>query len=267
MKYLVMECGISYAVVLDQQGKFLKVANLGYDVGQLVEDVIPFKEERGKVRKGRKVISILAAAACFCLVLLGAFQFLLSPYGTVRMQINPDVMISVNRWDYVIDVEGINEDGEELTEDYHFIGKKVDQVSDELADLAADRGFLEGGDRITLTVESEHENWKTATEDMLITELTIHFDSQIEIRTYEDMDDRETEHDGGGRTSSAPDEDGGSAGDGGQGKNVSSGDDDSNGDDDGDDDDGDDSDDDDGDDSDDDDDGDDGDDGDDDGDD
>ena len=248
MKYLVMECGLGYAVVLDQQGKFLKVANLGYDVGQLVEDVLPLKvkEERGKAGKGRKVISILATAACFCLVLLGAFQFLLSPYGTVRMQINPDVMISVNRWDYVIDVEGINEDGEELTEDYHFIGKKVGQVSDELADLAADRGFLEEGDRITLTVKSEHENWKTATEDMLITELTIHFDSKIEIQTYEDMDDRETEHDGGGQTSVTPNEEGGSAGDDSQGEGVSGSiDDDSNDDDNGGDDDDDDSDDDD----------------------
>ena len=41
MRYLVMECGFSYAVVLDQQGRFLKVANLGYAVGQTVDSVIP----------------------------------------------------------------------------------------------------------------------------------------------------------------------------------------------------------------------------------
>ena len=92
-------------------------------------------------------------------------------------------MISVNRWDYAVDVEGMNDDGEELVEDYHYIGKKVDQVSDELADRAVDQGFLKEGDQITLTVESEHEDWKTATEDLLITELTIHLDSSVEIRT------------------------------------------------------------------------------------
>ena len=30
MSYLVMECHTSYAVVLDEQGRFLKVANLNY---------------------------------------------------------------------------------------------------------------------------------------------------------------------------------------------------------------------------------------------
>ena len=183
MRYLVMECGFSYAVVLDQQGRFLKVANLGYAVGQTVDSVIPFQEERKKSRTSRRVIPVLAAAACLCLVFLGGFQYILSPYGTVRIQINPDVMISVNRWDYAVDVEGMNDDGEELVEDYHYIGKKVDQVSDELADRAVDQGFLKEGDQITLTVESEHEDWKTATEDLLITELTIHLDSSVEIRT------------------------------------------------------------------------------------
>ena len=134
MRYLVMECGFSYAVVLDQQGRFLKVANLGYAVGQTVDSVIPFQEEQKKSRTSRRVIPVLAAAACLCLVFLGGLQYILSPYGTVRIQINPDVMISVNRWDYAVDVEGMNDDGEELVEDYHYIGKKVDQVSDELAD-------------------------------------------------------------------------------------------------------------------------------------
>ena len=134
MRYLVMECGFSYAVVLDQQGRFLKVANLGYTVGQTVDSVVPFREEQKKSRTSRRVIPVLAAAACLCLVFLGGFQYILSPYGTVRIQINPDVMISVNRWDYAVDVEGMNDDGEELVEDYHYIGKKVDQVSDEPVD-------------------------------------------------------------------------------------------------------------------------------------
>ena len=30
MKYLVMECHPAYAVVLDEEGRFLKVSNLNY---------------------------------------------------------------------------------------------------------------------------------------------------------------------------------------------------------------------------------------------
>lgn len=40
MEYLVMECGLSYAVVLDQDGRILKVPNLGYTVGQSLKDVV-----------------------------------------------------------------------------------------------------------------------------------------------------------------------------------------------------------------------------------
>ena len=40
MEYLVMECGLSYAVVMDQDGRILKVPNLDYTVGQSLKDVV-----------------------------------------------------------------------------------------------------------------------------------------------------------------------------------------------------------------------------------
>ena len=40
MKYMVMECHPGYAVVLDEDRHFLKVANLRYEPGQMVTDVI-----------------------------------------------------------------------------------------------------------------------------------------------------------------------------------------------------------------------------------
>ncbi len=40
MKYIVMECHLSYAVLLDEEGHFLKAANRGYQVGQTVYDPV-----------------------------------------------------------------------------------------------------------------------------------------------------------------------------------------------------------------------------------
>ena len=48
MEYLVMECGLSYAVVLDQDGRILKVPNLGYTVGQSLKDVVLLPERLAK---------------------------------------------------------------------------------------------------------------------------------------------------------------------------------------------------------------------------
>ena len=41
MNYLVMECRPAYAVVLGDDGVFQKVANMRYEVGQTVTDMIP----------------------------------------------------------------------------------------------------------------------------------------------------------------------------------------------------------------------------------
>lgn len=194
MRYLVMECRLGYAVVLDNEGRFRKVVNLGYEVGQKVDRIIEF-DENGTERKKRvlrKQLMSLAAAACFCLVLFGAYRSYMLPYGTVQMQINPDVLISVNKMDHVVGIEGKNADGEALIEDYSYRWKKIDKVSDELADRAMEMGFLEEGGEIVLTVESEHDGWKTAVEEMLISELKIHLDDKVEIRTTVKKTDEHT---------------------------------------------------------------------------
>ena len=46
MKYLVMELHPAYAVLLDEQGRFLKAANLGYSVGQQVEKPVLLRSPR-----------------------------------------------------------------------------------------------------------------------------------------------------------------------------------------------------------------------------
>ena len=45
MKYLVMECHTGYAVLLDEEGRFCRAANPGYEVGQTVEDPVLMREE------------------------------------------------------------------------------------------------------------------------------------------------------------------------------------------------------------------------------
>ena len=40
MTYLVMETKFSYVILLDENGKFFYGANLGYELGQKIEDPI-----------------------------------------------------------------------------------------------------------------------------------------------------------------------------------------------------------------------------------
>ena len=180
MEYLVMECGLSYAVVMDQDGRILKVPNLGYTVGQTLEDVVLLPERPAKATIHKRVARWGTMVACLCLLLLGSWVWQ-SPIGTVRMQINPDVQMSVNRFDRVVALEGLNEDGTSLIDGYRAYGKGMKTVSDELADRAMELGYLSDGGQITLTVDSEKGDWKTAAEELLLLELDIHFEHRVTV--------------------------------------------------------------------------------------
>ena len=114
MKYLVMETHPAYAVVLDERGRFLKAANLHYQVGETVEDVVELRlpPARRRLRPAWGAVGALAAAACLCLGFFGYWQPNFVPYGTLRIQINPDVELSVSKTDRVLDLRGLNADGE-----------------------------------------------------------------------------------------------------------------------------------------------------------
>ncbi len=179
MKYLVMECHPAYAVVLDQEGRFLHVANQNFAVGQSVESVVAIKNvQKSTARIWR---TVAAVAACLCLLLVGTWQGLIVPYGSVRIQINPDVKLTVNRLDRVIAAEPLNTDAEALLAGYEPQMQKVDQVADALADRAQSMGFLKDGGQIQVTVESTHGKWRAATEDRLILELQMYTNEQIMI--------------------------------------------------------------------------------------
>ena len=178
MKYLVMECHESYAVVMDKKGRLIKAANLGYKVGEKLEKILPMQEK--KEGKLLKFVLPVAAAACLC-VIVAVWQFLWAPFGTVKIEINPQVLVTSNRMDKVIKVEGINEDGKTLIEGYEYKGKEFRTVTEELTQLADDMGYLKTGVDVNITVESDHDNWKLHAEEVLMSNLHIHEGKDISL--------------------------------------------------------------------------------------
>ena len=65
MSYLVMEVHPAYAVVLDEEGRFLKAANLRYQVGDTVRDIVELRRPKEKRPALWKPLSGVAGlAAC-----------------------------------------------------------------------------------------------------------------------------------------------------------------------------------------------------------
>ena len=165
MSYLVMETHPAYAVLLDEEGRFLKAANLRYQVGDTVQDIVELQPPKAKSPALWKPLSGLAGlAACLCLVFFGYYQPNYTAYGTLRIQINPDVEMTVSRTDRVLGLDGLNEDGEALIAGYAYQGKDRETAAGELVERAIDMGYLSDGETVSITVTSADADWQAREE-------------------------------------------------------------------------------------------------------
>ena len=187
MKYLVMETHPAYAVVLDEEGRFLKAANLRYQVGDTVQNIVELRQPKPRAPAvWRALPGLTAAAACLCLVFFGWYQPNYTAYGTLRIQINPDVEMTVSRTDRVLDLEGLNADGEDLIEEYDYQGKDRETAANELVERAIDMGYLSDGETVSITVSSTDADWQAREETQVRAQLEARYGETIVIRLGSD---------------------------------------------------------------------------------
>lgn len=184
MSYIVMECHPGYAVLLDEDGRFLKAANLHYEVGQTVYDPVLMKEKpdmRKRVLHWSRS-GFAAAAACFLLFFgFRYYQTYLQPYSSIYLKINPEVQMDLNRKGTVVSLTGTNEDGKELLEGYSGRGKDKVTVADELIDRAIEMGFLSEGGQISFSIDTPDEVLFQEYGTELRTKVTEHMDGGITV--------------------------------------------------------------------------------------
>ena len=211
MSYLVMECHPGYAVLLDEEGRFLKAANLRYETGQTVYDPVLMKETPERQRHTVRWISsgVAAIAACFLLFFgIGYYQNYLQPYSSIYMTINPEIQMDLNRQGTVVGLAGTNKDGEALLEDYDGKGKDKVTVADELIDRAIEMGFLSEGGRVSFSIDSPDEALFQEYGTELRTKVTEHLDGRItitiEITNHQDGQGQESPENSSSSTPSRP---------------------------------------------------------------
>ena len=211
MSYLVMECHPGYAVLLDEDGRFLKAANLRYEVGQTVYDPVLMKETTERQRRTMRWISsgIAAIAACFLLFFgIHYYQKYLQPYSSIYLTINPTVQMDLNRQGTVVRLTGINEDGKALLEGYDSKGKDKVTVADELIDRAIEMGFLSEGGQVSFSIDSPDDALFQEYGTELRTKVTEHLDGRItitiEITNHQDGQGQESPENSSSSTPSQP---------------------------------------------------------------
>ena len=184
MKYMVMECHPGYAVVLDENGKFIKAANMHYEVGQIVTEIVEMDSSEDKTLRSNKLRWIYSAAliaACFLLVLIPFLFMSDTAVASVYMTINPEVCLDVNENDVVIRLKSVNADGKTLIKNYDYKNKKLDVVLEELVDLAIEKEFLGEGGKIKLSIETDDDQWADSYGNFLNSRIKEHLSGKIAV--------------------------------------------------------------------------------------
>ena len=185
MKYMVMECHTGYAVLLDEEGRFWKAADLHYEVGQTVENPVLMKQPQPSSRRRiTRLVSSTVAAAAACLFLIFGFSYYqnyLRIYSSIYLSINPEVQMDLNRYGNVVRLTGTNEDGAKLLEGYNGRGKDKLTVADELIDRAIEMGFLSEGGQVSFFIDSPEDALFQEYGTELRTEINEHLDGRITI--------------------------------------------------------------------------------------
>ena len=110
MKAVIVEKHDGFAVALRDDGCFVRVKGTTYEIG----DKITLRSSRnGMLRK------VVAAAAAFAVLVTAGgvgtgVYFAKETYSVVSVDINPSIEYSLNRFDKVIAVRGVNSEGEQI---------------------------------------------------------------------------------------------------------------------------------------------------------
>ncbi len=190
MKYMVMECHPGFAVVMSEDGRFLKVANLNYQVGQMVTHVVEMQVPTPEKKRKRALPLLYSAATVAACAMLAVTVFLYQgqvAYASVYLDINPQVRIGVNRQDKVVELEAGDADGSILLEGYQYKQKSRDQVVQELVERAIALHYLKSGDSITLRVDAKDADWAAQYGEDVRAELDDYLAERLDVLV--DLDD------------------------------------------------------------------------------
>ena len=156
MEAVVMDCNEKNVVVMKKDGTFLTIPNASYSIGERIE-LAEVKRPWAKQ---------LLAAACLCLVIgLGAVGAGLwfAPYSHVGVSAEYSVDFTLNRFEYVIDVQVKSDDHKLLTEEFskEMENKKVVDAVAETIEKSENAAATQ------VTVSSKKENEQKKLQDKL----------------------------------------------------------------------------------------------------
>lgn len=162
MKYLVMECNPGYAVLMDEESRVVRAANLHYSVGMTVTDPILMKDQTEKPQISKTIIMRFAAAAA-CLLILSTAGIALylrnrrASESVVMLVEQKRYEMSLNRSGEVIHIQEENDEGKTVVENYEGQHISLASALNTVLQDSLDQGSISEETPVQIYLSAENE--------------------------------------------------------------------------------------------------------------
>lgn len=124
MKAVIVEIKDKYVAALCSDGRIIKMKNKHYTIGQEID-----------MKSSKTLVKFAASAAAALVVFAVPAWAYLTPYSYVSIDVNPSVEFSLNRFDKVLSIKAVNDDGEELLRDIDLNQLKNEDINDAVKEV------------------------------------------------------------------------------------------------------------------------------------
>lgn len=185
MKYIVMECHEGYALLMDEESRVVKAANLRYEVGQHITSPVLMKcADEGERKISFYVTRFAAAAACLALaVSAGSFYYSrnFKTHSTVLISAKANIRMDLNKKGEVLSLSGGDSKANELLKDYVLSRKDKITVAKEIIELETSKGYYSEDDVPDLYIKAEDTEEYNSLKEEFETGFN---DTQINVYEY-----------------------------------------------------------------------------------
>ncbi len=127
MKAVIVEIRGNTVIMLSNDGSFIKRKNKNYEIGQEVEiNMI-------KTFKSKRTLLVAAIVSCLMLVFGGTAYAYFTPTEYISLDVNPSIEYSINTFNRVLSVVGVNDDGNTIVNSLEVNTLKNKDINDAIS--------------------------------------------------------------------------------------------------------------------------------------
>lgn len=178
MKVVIVEIKDKHVAALCADGRIIKMKNKHYMIGQEIN-----------MKSSNNIMKFAASAAAALVVFAVPAWAYLTPYSYVSIDVNPSIEFSLNRFDKVLSIKAVNDDGQEILEHIDLNELKNDDINEAVKEVVKeikDSGFFSGEESGLVVAASSKTEEKT---NALKNKVKTTVEDEINDKDVDDLDE------------------------------------------------------------------------------